>query len=165
MTLDSSRPIPAPGHMGVDYESRVDFDRLRQYRFARAQAALEASECGSFLLFDFYNIRYTTSTWIGGALGDKMMRYCLLTRGREPDPVGLRLGGQAPQAQLELVRRMIAGAQGSLASEVQSRPRPGSCEPRSPRSRGYSPMRVSPTHRSASTSLSRPSCSRWSARV
>lgn len=78
------RPIPAPGHMGVDYESRVDFDRLRAYRLARAQAALEASECGAFLLFDFYNIRYTTQTWIGGALGDKMIRYTLLARGKDP---------------------------------------------------------------------------------
>jgi Xaa-Pro aminopeptidase len=78
------RPIGAPGHMGVDYEERVDFDRLRRYRIGRAQAALEASDCGAFLLFDFYNIRYTTSTWIGGALGDKMIRYCLLTRDAEP---------------------------------------------------------------------------------
>src|SRR5882724_3469380 len=73
-------PIAAPGHMSVDYEERVDFDRLRQYRLARAKASLESSECGAFLLFDFYNIRYTTQTWIGGALGDKMTRYALLTR-------------------------------------------------------------------------------------
>ena len=57
----SSTPIPspvaAPGHMSVDYEERVDFDRLRTYRLARAKASLEASECGAFLLFDFYNIR------------------------------------------------------------------------------------------------------------
>ena len=70
--------------MGVDYEERVDFDRLRRYRIERAKAALEASDCGAFLLFDFYNIRYTTQTWIGGALGDKMIRYCLLTRDEEP---------------------------------------------------------------------------------
>lgn len=70
--------------MGVDYEHRVDFTRLRNYRLGRAQAALEASECGAFLLFDFYNIRYTTQTWIGGALGDKMIRYALLMRGRDP---------------------------------------------------------------------------------
>ena len=70
--------------MAVDYEERVDFARLRDYRLARARAALEASECGAFLLFDFYNIRYTTQTWIGGALGDKMTRYALLTRGGEP---------------------------------------------------------------------------------
>jgi Xaa-Pro aminopeptidase len=78
------RPLGAPGHMGVDYEERVDFARLRDYRIGRAKAALEASGCGAFLLFDFYNIRYTTQTWIGGALGDKMIRYCLLTRDREP---------------------------------------------------------------------------------
>jgi Xaa-Pro dipeptidase len=65
--------------MGVDYEQRVDFDRLRRYRLARAKASLESSDCGAFLLFDFYNIRYTTQTWIGGALGDKMTRYALLT--------------------------------------------------------------------------------------
>jgi Xaa-Pro aminopeptidase len=73
-------PLSAPGHMGVDYEERVDFDRLRRYRLGRARQALENSECGAFLLFDFYNIRYTTQTWIGGALGDKMTRYALLTR-------------------------------------------------------------------------------------
>ncbi len=76
--------LQAPGHMGVDYEMRVDFDRLRKYRIGRAKASLEASKCGAFLLFDFYNIRYTTQSWVGGALGDKMTRYSLLTRGGEP---------------------------------------------------------------------------------
>jgi Xaa-Pro aminopeptidase len=76
-------PLPAPGHMGVDYETRVDFDRLRRYRLLRAKDALATSECGAFLLFDFYNIRYTTQTWIGGALGDKMTRYALLIRGAD----------------------------------------------------------------------------------
>lgn len=78
------RPIGAPGQNSVDYEQRVDFDRLRAYRLGRAKAALEASDCGAFLLFDFYNIRYTTQTWIGGALGDKMIRYALLIRGQDP---------------------------------------------------------------------------------
>jgi Xaa-Pro dipeptidase len=82
--VTAARPLPAPGHGGVDFESRVDFDRLRSYRLGRAREALEASECGAFLLFDFYNIRYTTQTWIGGALGDKMTRYALLMRGHEP---------------------------------------------------------------------------------
>jgi Xaa-Pro dipeptidase len=70
--------------MGVDYEQRVDFDRLRRYRLQRAKASLASSDCGAFLLFDFYNIRYTTQTWIGGALGDKMTRYALLTRDHGP---------------------------------------------------------------------------------
>src|ERR1700754_408501 len=79
-----NRRIAAPGHMGVDYEERVDFDRLRRYRLERAVKSLAGSECGAFLLFDFYNIRYTTQTWIGGALGDKMTRYALLTRSGKP---------------------------------------------------------------------------------
>ncbi|MGE0218751.1 M24 family metallopeptidase [Mycolicibacterium sp.] len=83
-TTTSERTLAAPGHMGVDYETRVDFGRLRDYRITRAKAALEASGCGAFLLFDFYNIRYTTQTWIGGALGDKMIRYCLLARDADP---------------------------------------------------------------------------------
>jgi Xaa-Pro aminopeptidase len=78
------RPIGAPGHMGVDYEERVDFARLREYRMSRARQALNASGCGAFLLFDFYNIRYTTQTWIGGALGDKMIRYALVFRDQDP---------------------------------------------------------------------------------
>jgi Xaa-Pro dipeptidase len=84
MTVQTvAAPLAAPGHMGVDYETRVDFDRLRRYRLQRAKEALASSECGAFLLFDFYNIRYTTQTWIGGALGDKMTRYALLIRGAE----------------------------------------------------------------------------------
>ncbi len=83
-SVGGARPVPAPGHMGVDYEQRVDFARLRDYRLGRAKESLEASECGAFLLFDFYNIRYTTQTWIGGALGDKMIRYALLARGKDP---------------------------------------------------------------------------------
>lgn len=79
-----TRPLGAPGHMGVDYEERVDFERLRRYRLDRAVKSLADSDCGAFLLFDFYNIRYTTQTWIGGALGDKMTRYALLTRTGKP---------------------------------------------------------------------------------
>lgn len=76
--------MSAPGHIGVDYESRVDFGRLRSYRLARARAALEASELGALLLFDVNNIRYVTSTMIGEWSRDKMTRYALLTRTGEP---------------------------------------------------------------------------------
>ncbi|MFI5059824.1 MAG: M24 family metallopeptidase [Actinomycetales bacterium] len=82
--MSNLSPLQAPGHSNVDYEMRVDMDRLRTYRLDRAKRSLEGSECGAFLLFDFYNIRYTTQTWIGGALGDKMTRYALLTRNGEP---------------------------------------------------------------------------------
>jgi Xaa-Pro dipeptidase len=70
--------------MGVDFEERVDFSRLRKYRLGRARAALENSELGALLLFDVNNIRYVSSTMIGEWSRDKMTRYCLLTRTGEP---------------------------------------------------------------------------------
>ena len=79
-----SRPVPAPGVMGVDTEERVDYDRLRRYRLERARAALAASDLGALLLFDVNNIRYVTSTAIGEWSRDKMTRFALLTRDGDP---------------------------------------------------------------------------------
>jgi len=76
--------LPAPGRMAVDFETRVNFDRLRDYRLARARAALDASELGAVLVFDVNNIRYLTSTMIGEWARDKVARYALLTRTGEP---------------------------------------------------------------------------------
>jgi Xaa-Pro aminopeptidase len=71
----------SPGAQTVDWEERVNVDRLRTYRSGRAAAALAASDVGAVLLFDFNNIRYVTSTHIGEWARDKMTRYALLTRG------------------------------------------------------------------------------------
>jgi Xaa-Pro dipeptidase len=70
--------------MAVDFEERVDFDRLRRYRLARARAALDASDLGAMLLFDINNIRYVSATMIGEWARDKVARYTLLTRSGEP---------------------------------------------------------------------------------
>ena len=74
----------SPGSMQVDWEERWNADRLRTYRTSRARAALEASEVGAVLLFDFNNVRYVTSTHIGEWARDKMTRYALLSRGGTP---------------------------------------------------------------------------------
>ena len=71
---------PAPGRMNVDFEQRVDFPRLRDYRLARARAALEASDLGALLVFDNNNIRYLTGVAIGEWTRDKLCRYALYTR-------------------------------------------------------------------------------------
>jgi Xaa-Pro aminopeptidase len=121
--VSSARPLRAPGHGGVDFEARVDFGRLRRYRLDRSRAALDASDCGAFLLFDFYNIRYTTQTWIGGALGDKMTRYALLTRSGEP--VLWDFGSAAKHHQLycpwlvpENCKAGMLGLRGAIAPDV-----------------------------------------------
>jgi Xaa-Pro aminopeptidase len=80
----SLRPFASPGAQTVDWEERVNPDRLRAYRLERSKAALAASDVGGLLLFDFNNIRYVTSTHIGEWARDKMTRYALLTRGGEP---------------------------------------------------------------------------------
>jgi Xaa-Pro dipeptidase len=66
--------------MNVDFEQRVDFARLREYRLARAMAALEASDLGALLVFDNNNIRYLTGVAIGEWTRDKLCRYALYTR-------------------------------------------------------------------------------------
>src|ERR671918_710712 len=72
------------GTMGVDWEERVRFDRLREERLARVKAELEASDVGALLCFDMTNIRYVTATHIGTWAQDKLNRFCLLPRGDEP---------------------------------------------------------------------------------
>jgi len=75
---------PAPGVMGVDWEMRVDFERLRQYRLGRVREQLEAFDLGAVLLFETSNIRYTTATQIGYWAFNKGERYALLTRTGRP---------------------------------------------------------------------------------
>jgi Xaa-Pro dipeptidase len=70
--------------MGVDWEQRVNFEKLREDRLTRAKAALDASDLGALLLFDPNNIRYTTSTHIGEWARDKNARFVLLPRGSDP---------------------------------------------------------------------------------
>ncbi|MFV2088362.1 M24 family metallopeptidase [Micromonospora sp. LOL_021] len=78
-------PIASLGAtMGVDWEERVDFARLRQDRFAKVQAAFERSDLGALILFDMNNIRYTTGTHIGNWARDKLFRCALVMRGQEP---------------------------------------------------------------------------------
>ena len=115
--------IPAPGTMGVDFEERVDFGRLRAYRLARARTALERSELGAVLCFDMNNIRYLTSTSIGEWARDKLMRFAVLARGA--DPVLWDFGSAAmahrlhsPWLRPENSRAGLTGLRGSIAPDA-----------------------------------------------
>ncbi len=76
--------IAAPGIMTVDWEERVDMERLRTHRFARAKQALEASDLGAVLVFETSNVRYLTATHIGTWAYNKTERWSLLTRNGTP---------------------------------------------------------------------------------
>jgi len=78
------RPIASPGRMAVDFEERVNFDRLRRYRLARTRQALSQSGLGAVLCFDNNNVRYITGSVIGEWSRDKICRYAMLTGNSEP---------------------------------------------------------------------------------
>src|SRR5438477_13089202 len=70
--------------MGVDWEQRIDFDRLRRDRLERITALLEKSRLGALLCFDMNNVRYITATHIGTWAQDKISRFTLLPQNDEP---------------------------------------------------------------------------------
>src|ERR1700687_1412474 len=72
------------GTMAVDWEDRIDFDRLRRERLARAKVLLAKSEMGALLCFDMNNVRYLTATHIGTWAQDKISRCALLPQNDEP---------------------------------------------------------------------------------
>ncbi len=115
--------VPAPGRLGVDFEERVDFARLRDYRLSRARAALDASELGALLLFDMNNVRYVTSTTIGEWARDKIARFALLTRSGEPHLWDFGSAAKknrifAPWLQDDHIRGGMTGLRGGVPPEV-----------------------------------------------
>ena len=110
------------GRMGVDWEERVNFDRLRRERLERATRELAASELGAVLCFDMNNIRYLTATQIGTWAYDKLIRFALLPRGDEP--ILWDFGSAARHHQLyspwlgERARAGLSTFRGSIAPEA-----------------------------------------------
>ncbi len=76
--------IHTNGAMQVDWENRVDFERLRTERLNRIKNLLRESEAGALLCFDMTNVRYITATHIGAWAQDKMSRFTLLPQNDEP---------------------------------------------------------------------------------
>ena len=75
---------PSPGVMGVDWEARVDWERLRQHRLARVRVMLDEFDLGAVLLFETSNIRYATATQIGYWAFNKGERWALVTKEHRP---------------------------------------------------------------------------------
>jgi Xaa-Pro aminopeptidase len=90
---DTVKNTDTYGTNAVDWEERINFDRLRTERLARLKAELTRSDLGALLAFDFSNIRYMTSTHIGTWAMDKLIRFSLLTR--ETDPISWDFGSAA----------------------------------------------------------------------
>jgi len=110
------------GTMGVDWEQRIDFDRLRTERLARIASLLAKSELGALLCFDMNNVRYITATHIGTWAQDKISRFTLLPQ--NDDPVLWDFGSAARHHQLncpwlgERSRPGIALLRGAMTPEM-----------------------------------------------
>src|SRR3990172_1029386 len=91
---------PAPGIMGVDWENRVDFEGLRQYRLGRVRKMLQEFDLGAVLLFETSNIRYATATQIGYWAFNKGERWALVTG--EGRPLIWDFGSAAKAHRLQL---------------------------------------------------------------
>ena len=70
--------------MGVDWEQRVDFDRLRRERLARAKADLEQSELGALLCFDMATSATSRPPTSARGRWTSSIRFCLLPQNGEP---------------------------------------------------------------------------------
>ena len=114
--------IKTYGSMAVDWEQRIDFDRLRRARLEKARAEMAKSELGSLLCFDMNNVRYITATHIGTWAQDKANRFTLLPRG--DDPILWDFGSAARHHQLhcpwlgERSRPGISMLRGAMSPEM-----------------------------------------------
>ena len=69
---------------GVDWQYRVDYDRMRQDRLARTREQLEAFDLGALVLYAGANIRYVCGSYQGNWKYNINIRYLVLPRGGEP---------------------------------------------------------------------------------
>ena len=72
------------GMMQVDYEQRMDFNRMREYRVSRIKEHMDRLHINCLVLFETGNKRYATSTAVASPEVDNMGRYAIVPREGEP---------------------------------------------------------------------------------
>ena len=124
----------ARGPFSVDWEDRIDFDRLRRERVEKVRAALRASDLDALLLWKDENVRYLTSlraqliagkmTSLNGALITRDGGPILLCSGGEIDKANAGMSwlvGAHPipiMEQAELVDAFVSTGLAKLLSEL-----------------------------------------------
>ena len=87
------------GKYAVDYEARIDYDRLRKERLQKAKDQLNDNGLGAIITWDEANIRYLTSYYVTTPMRAAEVQFVVLTRNGEPH----LFGGGTPS---ETERRM-----------------------------------------------------------
>ena len=80
------------GQDGVDFQERINFEKLREYRLGRFRWAMKKHNLGALLVNMGDNIRYATGTWDYTWKGNNNSRYALVFQEKAPvlfDTVGM----------------------------------------------------------------------------
>ncbi len=72
------------GKLAVDYEQRVDYDRLRRERLGRAKEQINKDGLGAMVTWDEANIRYLTSYYVTTPLRVLEAQFAFCARNGEP---------------------------------------------------------------------------------
>ena len=108
------------GLIGTDWQQRVNWDRLRNYRLNRAREAMTENNLGAMLCMYDENIRYVTSTITPGWCRLKPgLRYALLCQGSEPilfeqGDIGTQINRHCPWIPAENVRYAYSWIKGAV---------------------------------------------------
>ena len=89
----------ALGKYAVDYEQRVNYDRLRRERLQRAKEQIQEDGLGALITWDEANIRYLTSYYVTTPMRAAEVQCVFIPRNGEP----ILFGGGTPR---ETERRM-----------------------------------------------------------
>src|SRR2546425_9877076 len=107
------------GMVGVDWQERINWDRLRKYRLERARERMKAHGLGALLLMYDENVRYVTSTLTPGWNRLKPgLRYALLCGDGPPvlfeqGDIGFQIQRHAPWIPKENIRYSYAWIKGA----------------------------------------------------
>ena len=114
------------GMVGLDWQERINWDRMRKYRLNRAREKMKAHGLSALLLMYDENVRYVTSTLTPGWNRLKPgLRYAMLC-GDEPPvlfeqgDVGIQVKRHSPWMPEENIRwsyAWIKGAAGSASKQ------------------------------------------------
>jgi hypothetical protein len=113
----------ALGKYAVDYEMRVDYDRLRKEKLTRAKDQINKDGLGAIVTWDEANLRYVTSYYVTTPLRVLEAQFVFSPRNGEPHLIG---GG----TQSEVERRM-PWMKGRVHAPV-GLPRPAAATPEDP---------------------------------
>jgi Xaa-Pro aminopeptidase len=99
----------ALGKYAVDYEQRIDYDRLRTERLQRAKDQINKDGLGALITWDHANIRYLTSHYVTTPMRTIETALAILPRNGEPHLFGVPTPSEAERRMPWLKGRIHPG--------------------------------------------------------